>query len=69
MTISNGTKSRSLVTLASAYLSDRYRQRALSVIVPACIALTGFAIFLGTSLRFKPRVSLQVLNPLTSRLT
>jgi len=36
------------VTLASAYLSDRYRQRALSVVVPACIALTGFAIFLGS---------------------
>ncbi len=48
-----GTKNRPAVTLASAYLSDRYRQRALSVVVPACIALIGFAVFLGASLWFK----------------
>ncbi|KLO13815.1 MFS general substrate transporter [Schizopora paradoxa] len=37
-----------VVTLASAYLSDRYRQRALSVVVCACIAMIGFAVFLGS---------------------
>lgn len=41
------------VTLASAYLSDRYRQRALSVVVPALIALIGFSVFLGEKLSLR----------------
>ncbi|KAI0077646.1 MFS general substrate transporter [Panus rudis PR-1116 ss-1] len=38
-----------LVTLISSYLSDRYRSRAIPVVIIGLLAVIGFSIFLGTS--------------------
>lgn len=42
----------SLVTLLSGWAADRYRQRALSVLLPNLLALTGFIIIIA-SVRYK----------------
>ncbi|KAF9023701.1 MFS general substrate transporter [Hymenopellis radicata] len=36
------------VTFASGWFADRYQQRMLAMVLPACLALTGYAIAVGT---------------------
>ncbi|TDL17656.1 MFS general substrate transporter [Rickenella mellea] len=38
-----------VVTIASAYLSDRYQRRAFTAVVVSVIAVIGFSLFLGTN--------------------
>lgn len=42
------------VSVATAFFSDRYGRRGLTIIFFAIIALAGFSVFYGTSLPLLP---------------